>query len=134
MKVVLDSNVIIAAFASRGLCADILEYCLYEECLVSCDAILHEVQQNLCKKLKLSTHKSYEVMHFLSAQAKKIKPAGIPHNACRDKNDLMVLGTAEAAQASCIVTGDKDLLILKTYAFIPILTPREFWLFAQKKK
>lgn len=42
----------------------------------------------------------------------------------RDPDDLAVLECAVAAQAEAIVTGDKDLLVLKEYAGIPILTVR----------
>ena len=36
MKVVLDANVIVAAFASRGLCEAILELCLSEHEIILC--------------------------------------------------------------------------------------------------
>jgi len=134
MKVVLDSSVIIAAFATRGLCADVLEYCLHTESLFLSEYILEEVYGNLCKKIKLPKHKADEILVFLSSEGKKVKPSPIPHNTCRDKDDLEILGTAVTAGADVIVTGDKDLLILKNYDFIPILTPREFWLFVQKKE
>jgi predicted nucleic acid-binding protein len=37
-----------------------------------------------------------------------------------------VLRCAVAANADAIVIGDKDLLVLKEFANIPILTPRQF--------
>lgn len=37
-----------------------------------------------------------------------------------------VLATAVAGHADVIVTGDKDLLVLRRYAGIPIVTPRRF--------
>jgi predicted nucleic acid-binding protein len=39
----------------------------------------------------------------------------------------MVLGTVLAAQADCLVTGDKDLLTLGQYQAIRILSPRQFY-------
>jgi len=132
MKVVLDTNVIIAAFATRGLCADIMEYCLYENILILSDNILHEVKTNLCRKIKVPEHKTEEIISLLRMHAKIVKPAHISSNACRDKDDLMVLGTGVAARANIIVTGDKDLLILKSHDFIPIVTPRDFWEYIRK--
>jgi putative PIN family toxin of toxin-antitoxin system len=134
MKVVLDTNVIIAAFAARGLCADIMEYCLYEDILVLSEDILHEVGTNMRRKIKMPEHKTDELVSFLRAHAKIVKPSHVAHDACRDKDDLMVLGTAAEAKADIIVTGDKDLLVLKSHDFIPIVTPRNFWEFIRKKR
>ena len=43
-----------------------------------------------------------------------------------DRSDDMFLACALAAQAECIISGDKHLLDLKNFAGIPILTPRQF--------
>jgi putative PIN family toxin of toxin-antitoxin system len=47
-------------------------------------------------------------------------------SVCRDPDDDKFLSLAEAANAACIVTGDKDLLILSPYKDIPILNPAQF--------
>lgn len=133
MKVVLDTNVIIAAFASRGLCADVLEYCLYEQTIVLSEYLLDEVHDKLCQKLKIPKSKADDVRKFLSSEAKMVIPAKLAGDICRDIDDINVLGTALSGQAEAIVTGDKDLLILKKFESIPILTPRGFWEFIQKK-
>jgi predicted nucleic acid-binding protein len=46
---------------------------------------------------------------------------------CRDKDDLRILGLAKVEEPDYIITGDKDLLVLKQFEGIPIITPREFW-------
>ncbi len=48
------------------------------------------------------------------------------HGICRDPKDDMILECASLANASMIISGDKDLLVLKQYNEIQILTPREF--------
>lgn len=45
---------------------------------------------------------------------------------CRDPDDDKFLSLAVAADVACIVSGDKDLLILNPYENIPILTPVQF--------
>jgi putative PIN family toxin of toxin-antitoxin system len=45
---------------------------------------------------------------------------------CRDPKDNKYLELALEAGASCILSGDKDLLVLNPYHGIPILTPCEF--------
>ncbi len=45
---------------------------------------------------------------------------------CRDQHDNKFLELAVDGQADCIVSGDKDLLVLNPFRNIPILTAREF--------
>ena len=127
MKVVLDSNVIIAAFAARGLCADLFEHCLYEQTIILSKAILEEIKGNLSKKIKVPKAKINDVIKLLSVQTEIVNPVNLPKDTCRDSNDPMVIGTALSGQANVIVTGDTDLLSLKKFKSIQILTPRGFW-------
>ena len=53
-------------------------------------------------------------------------PARItPPDGLRDPDDVHVLACAVAAEADAIVTGDQDLLALKSFPGIPILKVRE---------
>jgi len=45
---------------------------------------------------------------------------------CRDPKDDFLLGLAEIAKADYLVTGDRDLLILKKHKMTRIVTVREF--------
>ncbi|MDX2130372.1 MAG: putative toxin-antitoxin system toxin component, PIN family [Chloroherpetonaceae bacterium] len=47
-------------------------------------------------------------------------------NVCRDINDIKFLNLAIECKASCIVSGDKDLLVLNPFQKIPIIKPSEF--------
>jgi len=51
-------------------------------------------------------------------------------HACRDPKDDKFLELAVSGRASCLVTGDQDLLALHPFRGIPILTPAQFlaWL------
>ena len=53
-KVVLDTNVVVAAFAARGLCQSIFELCLEKHDLIVSDFLLDELNEKLIHKLKLS--------------------------------------------------------------------------------
>jgi putative PIN family toxin of toxin-antitoxin system len=44
----------------------------------------------------------------------------------RDPDDAVILGTAIAAKAMLLVSGDLDLLVLEEFAGIPILNPVSF--------
>ena len=45
---------------------------------------------------------------------------------CRDPKDNKFLELAVDGNASCLVTGDADLLVLNPFLDLPILTPQEF--------
>ncbi len=45
---------------------------------------------------------------------------------CRDPNDNRVLAAAIDAGCSHLVTGDSDLLSLKSFQGVAIVTPRQF--------
>lgn len=49
-----------------------------------------------------------------------------PVRASRDPKDDKYLELAVAGNATCLVTGDADLLTLNPFRGIPVLTPREF--------
>jgi predicted nucleic acid-binding protein len=50
----------------------------------------------------------------------------LPARVCRDKSDDVALATAVAGKADVIVTDDEDLLVLKKFRGIEILSPRQF--------
>ncbi len=45
---------------------------------------------------------------------------------CRDPQDNKFLELAVSGHATCIISGDKDLLVLHPFHSIPIVTPRDF--------
>ena len=126
MRVVLDANVIIAAFAARGLCESVLELCLSDHEIVISEYLLAEVQRHLIGKINLPSEIVEDIIALLREQGTMAEPSLIDENACRDKNDLPILGTAVASGSDCIITGDKDLLVLKQYENAKICSPREF--------
>lgn len=126
MRVVLDSNVLIAAFATRGLCESLLEVCFSDHELFVSEHLLSEVQRNLTMKIKLPTGIIQDIISLLRDRGALIIPDLVNEDACRDADDLPILGLAQAASADCIVTGDKDLLVLGRFGKIPIYSPRAF--------
>ena len=126
MKIVLDANVIIAAFAARGLCESIMEVCLSEHDIVLSNDLLDEILRNLRKKIKLPPDLVDNIGMLLREHSNISIPAPLPSDVCRDPDDIKILGLAVASQADYIVTGDKDLLVLKSFQGIPIVNPRLF--------
>jgi putative PIN family toxin of toxin-antitoxin system len=55
-----------------------------------------------------------------------VTPGPLPAPVSRDPDDDLVLATAVAGACRCIVTGDKDLLVVGHYAGVDIIAPGEF--------
>lgn len=127
MKVILDANVLIAAAASRGLCEAVVELCLERHQLVLCEAILSEVNEKLCRKTKVPHAIVAEYLKVFRTNAQLLEPEAVAEGTCRDPKDLMILGLVAPGNARAIVTGDKDLLVLKAYKNARIMLPRAFW-------
>lgn len=132
MRIVLDTNVIIAAFATRGLCADVLEICLSGHTLVISEFILSEIRGKLSEKLYLPENVIHDIISYLQDNSEIVVPAQIIEFICRDKNDVKIIGTAVSGKANFVITGDKDLLVLINHEQVKILTPRAFWEFLRQ--
>ena len=127
MKVFLDTNVLVSAVATRGLCADLFHAVLAEHQLIVGEAVLAELRRVLRQKVRLSAHTIAEMDTFLRGQALVVTDASPLRIRLRDPDDLAVLAEAVAGGADLLVTGDQDLLSVAARAPLPIVTPRGFW-------
>ena len=127
MKIVFDSNVIIAAFAARGLCQAVFELCLGNHEMVLSEVLLVEIERGLKKKIGIPASMVSEIVSFLKTNVNIDIPIQLDRKVCRDPDDVAVLGLAVGSRADCIVTGDADLLTLKAFHGVPIFSPRDFW-------
>ncbi len=126
MRIVLDTNVLIAAFIARGVCHQLLEHCIRNHDLVTSQFILDEIREKLVEKFKYTSETADEVVRLLRSQMEVVSRAPLDTPVCRDADDDNVLATAVAGNSECLVTGDKDLLVLKQYHGIDLLSPGEF--------
>jgi len=133
MKIVIDTNVIIAAFTTRGLCNGLLELCLYNHEVYISEYIINECENKFRNKIKLPNVIVEQIENFLRNNLIIVVPTKIDENICRDKKDMPIIGTVVSAGAEIIISGDKDLLNIKNYRKIKILSPREFWNILKKK-
>lgn len=129
MTVTLDTNVLIAAFISRGQCHELFEHVIRHHRVVLSDAILAEFERVLTSKFKINPEDVHNAQALIRSRTNLAQPAELQERVSRDPDDDMILATAKAGSAACIVTGDKDLLVLKTYKGIMIVSPSQFWEF-----
>jgi putative PIN family toxin of toxin-antitoxin system len=134
VRVLFDTNVFASAFTSAGLCNQAYERALIRADLVTSPRLLDELQRTLVKRMKLDAGLAGEIIAELTCEVKLIEPTALRQPVCRDKDDDWVLATALAGGAEILVSGDKDLLVLKEFQGIKVFSPRQFveWMDARK--
>lgn len=126
MRLVLDTNVYLSAFLSKGYCSSLLETLVKTDELFASDYIFKEFSSKLEEKFSFPKEEIKEAMQLLKERVVLVKPVHVPPDLCRDIKDGAVLGTALACRAHCLISGDKDLKVLDPFKGIRILSPREF--------
>jgi putative PIN family toxin of toxin-antitoxin system len=128
VKAVFDTNVLVAAFVTEGLCSKILMRGRKRQFhLIVCPIILREFEDVFIKKFFASRNEVRSALEIVSETIHCIVcPSETVQGICRDPDDDAILACALAAGADYLVTGDADLLALKTFRGIRIITPREF--------
>ncbi len=134
MRVFLDTNVLVSAFAARGLCADLLELVLLEHDLIVGANVMRELQKALREKVRLPAARTTEIVEFVSGEAAEVVNKVSPAEVDVDADDALVLGEALAARAEFFVTGDAALLKFDAIATLRIASPRGFWEILQAQK
>lgn len=128
MIVAVDANVLISDHLTAGVCRRVMQHLSDHDTIALSEYILTEMSDKLHQKFKLpaATAARLAMEHRNDEAIMVVVPATVPENACADRKDLPVLGTAVAAGAAILITGDHHLLDLKTYRGINILSPRKF--------
>ena len=127
MKIVFDTNVLIAAFLTHGHCAELLEHCVYHHDIYISEFIINEFSDKMIHKFNIPVKELKEAVHLLTYRFSIVKPIEFDKQVCRDPDDDTILGTAVRVHADCVLSGDKGLLDLKKFREIDILLPRAFW-------
>lgn len=87
--------------------------------------MLSELHDTLLSKFRWSEERATRAIAEAASAADLVTPT-LSISACRDPDDNRVLECALSGGASCIVTGDADLLTLHPFQGIRIITPRQF--------
>ncbi|MCX5919365.1 MAG: putative toxin-antitoxin system toxin component, PIN family [Deltaproteobacteria bacterium] len=128
MKVVFDTNVLVSAFATEGVCSKLLGRARRRQFqLITAPFILKELEAVLLKKLSATKGETRQVLRILAeAISALVQPAQPVSGICRDPDDDPILFCAIAASADYLVTGDSDLLELREFRGTRIVSPRDF--------
>ena len=127
MKVFLDTNVLVSALATRGLCSDVLRETLSFHQLVISIPLLTELERILQDKIKLPNNLVKESVEFLKQTGLMSEPIDKPIPDLKDKDDIPIINSALNGGVELFVTGDKEVLKLKVVDQMMIVDPRSFW-------
>ncbi len=131
MRLVLDTNVLIAAFISHGVCNELLEHCILNHEIILSKFILTELKDKLTGKFKFTAREANAAVRLLKSRCEVVTISLLDSPICRDPDDDSIIATAIAGECACIITGDKDLLDLNSACGVQIIPPDFFWQFEQ---
>jgi putative PIN family toxin of toxin-antitoxin system len=124
-KIVFDTNIYISAFIFGGSIKEHVFDILEVSTICTSKELIQEIFATLEKsKFSMTLEIKKEVVNFLSITEFFTPTQSV--NICRDPKDNFVLELAEEANADYIITGDKDLLVLKNWKGCKILKLSEF--------
>jgi|SRR3989344_3488495 len=126
IKVVLDTNVLVSAIVFGGIPKKVLNLILKEKLIgVTSVSLMAELSEVVHKKFPFSKSDLEYLEDQIITDFEIVKPRKVLR-AARDDDDNRVLEAAVEGECEFIVTGDEDLLTLKTFRKIKIMTPGEF--------
>ncbi len=127
MRVFLDTNVLVSAFATRGLCADVVRHVLGEHELLTGEVNLAEMRRVLRVRFRVPGATVDAIENLLRDKVVVARPRNILEIAVRNPDDAWVLASAVSGKADVLVAGNRDLLELAGRAQVRILDARGFW-------
>ena len=126
VKVLLDTNILISAMVFGGKPKQTLHSILEEEFLaITSPVLLAELKEVLSKKFPLRETDFKLTIKNIEEIFKTIQPKKTI-NVLKDDDDNRVLEAALEGNCKYIVTGDKELLRLKSYHNVRIVTADQF--------
>jgi putative PIN family toxin of toxin-antitoxin system len=127
VRVFLDTNVIVSAVTTRGLCADVFRATLATHELVTCPQVLQEVRRILSMKFGAPEPLIAEYLELIGQEAIMAESQDLPGLFIQDQDDVAIVAAAIVAQAEVLVTGDHELQSLKKVGKVRVISPRAFW-------
>lgn len=126
LKVVLDTNILVSALIFGGKPEQVYNLVLEKQITAVISMVLFsELLETLIKKFNFGPKRIEQLERVIKKHFKIVYPKLII-NVIKDDDDNRVLEAAIEGECNYIITGDRDLLDLKTYKDIKIITPDVF--------
>jgi putative PIN family toxin of toxin-antitoxin system len=126
VRIFLDTNVLVSAFVSRGLCTDLLKIVLGEHELLVSNLVVEELEGVLREKLRAPKAVLERALSILDHVENVPDPTSVPKELGVDEDDASILAAAIEAEADIFVTGDQELLAAAKGRPLPAVSPRGF--------
>ncbi|MFZ1548662.1 MAG: putative toxin-antitoxin system toxin component, PIN family [Candidatus Nitrotoga sp.] len=129
MRIVIDTNVLLSGLLWHGA-----PHTLFNQArdgtvdLMMSQILMDELAEVITRQkfaaiLQRTSRTPEQILLELRTFVDIVAAPLLPQPVCRDPDDDAVLACALAAQADLIVSGDADLLVLKQFQEIRIVTP-----------
>ena len=128
MKLVLDTNIFISSFFWGGNPRKIMTRIIDgEDILFVSNEILQEVFLVMARsKFNVSRPQIIRFIDSIGEIACRVTSFGTIRGVCRDSDDDKILECAVLGNVDFIISGDNDLLFLKSFQGIPVMTAVEY--------
>ena len=128
-RIVIDTNVLISALLNphgtpRQVFDTVIEFCI----LLQSEPCLTELETRLAKRKFQKYLSTLDRSMFMTLLRNNSQLITVKHSTeiCSDPDDNKFLELSVSGQAKYLITGDKDLLIIREYEGIKILTASQF--------
>ncbi len=127
LRIVFDTNVIVSAYIHKKFSRLVFDYCFDSHLIFISDWVLQEIRVVLLQKFEVSEDLVENVIQTITKRTTVIDPTTPLPTVCRDSDDNNLLQLCDTIQSDYLITGDADLLTLKTHGKCSIVTVREFY-------
>ena len=128
MKIVIDTNVFVSSFFWGGNPKEVFERVVngFDELFIT-DEIIKEIKFVMnCRKFNVNSSEIDDYIKIIEKYSRTIISKSVPESISRDQGDDKILQCGLDGNVDFIVTGDKDLLVIKGYKNIKIIKPKDY--------
>ena len=126
MRVFLDTNVLVSAVISRGLCRDLLRTATEEHDVVVSQLVVDEFTRVLRDKFGATQPALDKALMLLDDVEVTTNPTAVLRAGALESNDALILEAATNAQVDVLITGDQGMLEQAMNLPIEVVSPRRF--------
>jgi uncharacterized protein len=90
VKLLLDTNVLVAALVARGTCSDLLEHCVRQHVVISSQPLLDELREVLERKFHQRAIDVRSALELFAETFTLVTPDALDSPTCRDRDDDVV--------------------------------------------
>lgn len=128
MKVFFDTNVLVSALTTRGVCAEVVEEALGRCEVVVDQVVLEELRRVLTDRMAVDAERASRVVAFFARFLTQTELEPPLVFGLSDPADERIVAAAAAAKADLLVTGDREILDAAASLPVAVETPRQLLL------